>query len=332
MRLDFEVDKEKAALHGVSTGAIVRSLRIALSGESPATLHRPEERASRPVRIRLPAAERADVGRLAQLPIQGGAGSLVDLAELGRFVEVPEDQPIYHKNLERVVFVVAEMAGRAPAEAILDLSSHVRREPAGDGIRVEWAGEGEWEVTLRVFRDLGLAFGGALVLIYILVVLETNSFLLPLVIMTAIPLTAIGILPGFWLLNAIAGAKVGPFADPIFFTATGMIGMIGLGGIVVRNSIVLIEFIREALREGMVLREAILESGAVRMRPIFLTASTTVIGAWPITFDPIFSGLAWALIFGLVASTAFTLLVVPIVYWLIHPRAARQAEESQEVS
>ena len=154
--------------------------------------------------------------------------------------------------------------------------------------------------------------------IYLLIVMETGSLFMPVIIMMAIPLTAIGIMPGFFLLNLISNEPVGGFANPVFFTATGMIGMIALGGIVVRNSIVLIEFIKSAQEEGLPLKEAILASGGVRFRPIVLTAGTTALGAWPITLDPIFSGLAWALIFGLVASTLFTLLVVPVVYYLVY--------------
>jgi multidrug efflux pump subunit AcrB len=136
--------------------------------------------------------------------------------------------------------------------------------------------------------------------------------------MMAIPLTLIGAMPGFWLLNLVTAGSVGGFSDPVFFTATGMIGMIALGGIVIRNSLVLIEFIQEALKQGLEFREAILESGAVRMRPILLTAATTAMGAWPITLDPIFSGLAWTLIFGLFASTLFTLVVIPVTYFALY--------------
>jgi multidrug efflux pump subunit AcrB len=260
------------------------------------------------------------VAQLAQLPLRARDGHLVELGELGTFVEVPADQPVYHKNLQRVVYVIAEVVGKPPAEAVLALSADLAAEPPGKGVELEWAGEGEWKITLRVFRDLGLAFGAALVGIYILLVLQTGSWILPMVIMSAIPLTAIGILPGFWLLNLVATEQVGGYASPVFFTATAMIGMIALGGIVVRNSVVLIEFIKDSRAQGMALREAILQSGAVRMRPIVLTALTTALGAFPITFDPIFSGLAWSLIFGLVASTAFSLVVVPVVYWLIYRR------------
>ncbi|MCA1785488.1 MAG: efflux RND transporter permease subunit, partial [Desulfobacteraceae bacterium] len=153
---------------------------------------------------------------------------------------------------------------------------------------------------------------------YILMIIQTNSFFMPILIMMAIPLTLIGIMPGFWLLNIVAGDMVGGYQNMIFFTATSMIGMIALGGIVIRNSLVLIEFIQGSLKEKMPVKEAILQSGAIRMRPIVLTALTTALGAWPITLDPIFSGLAWALIFGLFASTLFTLLVVPVTYYAVY--------------
>ena len=183
---------------------------------------------------------------------------------------------------------------------------------------MKWAGEGEWQITVDVFRDLGIAFGVALLGIYMLLVLQTGGFAVPGIMMLAIPLTAIGILPGFAILNLFANHPVAGYATPVFFTATAMIGMIALGGIVIRNSIVLIEFIHAALHEGKRLREALLDSGAVRLRPIFLTAITAMLGAWPITLDPVFSGLAWALIFGLFASTTFTLLVIPAVYYMVY--------------
>ena len=228
-------------------------------------------------------------------------------------------QPVYRKDLERVVFVTAEAVGRAPGEMILGLQSVLKREPLPHGATVRWSGEGEWQITVDVFRDLGIAFGVALLGIYLLLVLQTGSFLMPGVMMLAIPLTLIGIMPGFALLNAGSGT-VGGYPEPVFFTATAMIGMIALGGIVIRNSIVLIEFIHEALRHGKPLRQALLESGAVRFRPIALTALTALLSAWPITLDPIFSGLAWALIFGLVASTIFTLLIIPTVFFLLKER------------
>ena len=158
--------------------------------------------------------------------------------------------------------------------------------------------------------------------IYILLIVQTGSFFMPMLIMMAIPLTLIGAMPGFWLLNLMTGNEIGGFGNPVFFTATGMIGMIALGGIVIRNSLILIEFIQEAVKKGVALKEAILKSGATRMRPILLTAATTALGAWPITLDPIFSGLAWTLIFGLFASTLFTLLVIPVTYFALYNRTS----------
>ncbi|NCP01747.1 MAG: efflux RND transporter permease subunit [Deltaproteobacteria bacterium] len=220
----------------------------------------------------------------------------------------------------RVVYVFGEMAGRAPAEAVLDMQKALREKPLPPDIRIEWAGEGEWKITVDVFRDLGIAYTVALLGIYILLVVQMKSFLLPLLIMVAIPLTIIGIMPGFWLFNMLFAVPVAGFPNPVFFTATSMIGMIALGGIVIRNSVVLIEFIDDSLLQGMTLKEAVLKSGAIRLRPILLTAGTTLLGSWPITLDPIFSGLAWALIFGLTSSTVFTLLVVPVVYYMIKQR------------
>ena len=188
------------------------------------------------------------------------------------------------------------------------------------GFDVVFSGEGEWKITLDVFRDLGLAFAAALVGIYILLLNETGSFRLPLVVMLAIPLTVVGIMPGFWLLNVIAGGTSGGYADPVFFTATGMIGMIALAGIVTRDAIILVDFIHISLRRGRSLFEAIMESRVVRLRPILLTTGTAMLSAVPITLDPVFSGLAWALIFGLFASTVFTLFVIPVAYYLLYGR------------
>jgi multidrug efflux pump subunit AcrB len=218
-------------------------------------------------------------------------------------------------DLSRVVYVLGDKAGGPPVDAFVAVARDTAARPLPRGIRADWAGEGEWKITVDVFRDLGLAFGAALIGIYVLLVVETHSFTMPLVIMLAIPLGAIGIAPGFWILNGVAGGRVGGHPDPVWFTATAMIGMIALAGIVVRNSIILIDFVRHRQREGVALREAILDSGARRLRPILLTAGAAMLGAWPITLDPIFSGLAWSLVFGLVASTAFTLVVVPVAYF-----------------
>ncbi len=316
-RMDFVLDKEKAALHGVSTAMITQTLRTALSGGSPATVHRQGERQPLPVKLILPRRNRSGIPALSQIPVKGRNGKMIPLGELGSFKKVAEDQPIYHKNLERVVYVFGEMAGRAPAEAILDMQKRIGHEPLPEGLRAEWAGEGEWKITLRVFRDMGISYMAALMGIYTLLVIQMNSFFMPLLIMVSVPLTLIGIMPGFWLLNLLLADPVGGFDNPVFFTATSMIGMIALGGIVIRNSLVLIEFVNGAVKEGMHFREAILESGAIRLRPILLTAATTALGAWPITLDPIFSGLAWALIFGLFASTLFTLIIVPVAFYAL---------------
>ncbi|RMF78328.1 MAG: efflux RND transporter permease subunit [Planctomycetota bacterium] len=193
-----------------------------------------------------------------------------------------------------------------------------------DGIEVSFSGEGEWHDTLRVFRDLGLAFAAALVAIYILLVGQFSSFLLPVVVMLAIPLTILGIMPGFWLLNLVAAEQVGAYADPVFFTATAMIGMIALSGIVTRQAVIIVDFVHLAQQWGYSLFDAILLSCSVRLRPILLTVLTDMLAAAPIAIDPIFSGLAWALIFGLIASTVFTLFVIPVAYWLLYaPRESR---------
>ncbi len=285
-------------------------------------------------------------GGLREAPIP-----MLRLGEVVESQEIPAEFAIYHKNLERVAYVYAEPVGRPPADVILDVDADLvesalpasslneAAEPAeprplwqrtyfsiGGGLpwslpagtRVVWNGEGEWQITLDVFRDLGIAFGAALVGIFFLLVYQTGSYAMPWILMISIPLTLIGILPGFWLLNVLSGADVAGHPNPVFFTATAMIGMIALAGIAVRNAILLIEFVHEALRRGEGLREALLQSGAIRTRPIVLTAGTAMLAAIPIALDPIFSGLAWSLIFGLFVSTAFTLLVVPVTYDLVY--------------
>lgn len=315
-RFEFEIDKEKAALHGVNTPKILSALKTALSGAKPAYLHIENERQPYPVNVIFPIEKRSSIFELLEIPVKTSSGKMVSLAEMVNLKEVDSEQPIYHKNLKRVVYVTAEMAGKAPAEAVIDImgkDSHFEDK----GIKIQWAGEGEWKITLRVFRDMGIAFAAALIAIYLILVVQSNSFFMPLIIMMAIPLTLLGIMPGFFLLNIITGETIGGFYNPVFFTATSMIGMIALGGIVIRNSLVLIDFIQEALNQGKEFKEAVLESGAIRFRPIVLTALTTAIGAWPITFDPVFSGLAWALIFGITASTLFTLIIIPVTYFAV---------------
>jgi multidrug efflux pump subunit AcrB len=187
-----------------------------------------------------------------------------------------------------------------------------------EGVSVSWSGEGEWDITLRVFRDLGIAFGVALIGLFLVIRIQTGLSALTGIIMLAIPLTVIGIMPGFWLLNVLTTGTIGEYTDPTLFTATAMIGMIALAGIVVRNSLILVEFVQQARAEGMPLDRALIEAGRLRARPVLLTAGTTLLGNVVITLDPIFSGLAWSIIFGVLASTLFTLLVVPIVYRLVY--------------
>ena len=327
-KLVFVLDKEKASLNGINTQQIASTVRLALEGQHPGeatmmtagqgVLHLRRELNPLRIELRATVAQRSSQVALERLTVSSASGDVIPIGEFGHFEEVVEDKTIYHKNLQRVVYVFAEMAGRPPAEAVLSLQGKLRDNPAPHGVDVRWAGEGEWKITLDVFRDLGIAFGAACLGIYILLIWQTNSYGMPLLLMVAIPLTIIGILPGFWLLNLAKNVEIGGYPNPVFFTATGMIGMIALSGLATRNAILLIEFVHEELREGSPLRDALLKSGAVRFRPIFLTAGTAMLGAYPITLDPVFSGLAWSLIFGLLVSTAFTLVVVPAAYWLIY--------------
>jgi len=269
---------------------------------------------------------------------------LVSLGELGEFIKHTRDKPIFHKDLRPVVYVTADISGRTPAEVIADINSDLVPNQSDiatksteqgnwqdrsfftngggtawqlpDDIELSFSGEGEWRITIRVFRDMGLAFAFALTAIFIVLRIQTGSAALSGIIMSAIPLTVIGIMPGFFLLNQFGERQVAGAPDPILFTATAMIGMIALAGIVVRNSLILIEFISQAQQQGASIKESLIQAGAVRMRPVLLTAGTTLLGNLIITLDPVFSGLAIAIIFGIISSTVFTLLVVPIVYSL----------------
>jgi multidrug efflux pump subunit AcrB len=314
----FVVDREKAALSGIAPADIAMTLRGGVSGHTAGTLHVEGETHPLVIRLRLPRADRSSLAALERLPVGSRSGGTVPLGELGSFVEDTMGKTIFRKDLRRVAYVTGEMAGRSPVEAILDLHALLREEPLPEGWEVRFTGEGEWQITVDVFRDLGLAFAGALLGIYILLVAQTGSLSMPLIIMVAIPITMVGIMPGFAILNLFTNVPIGPFPNPTFFTATAMIGMIALAGIVVRNAIILIDFIQlTAKEEGLTLGEAVVRAGAVRFKPIMLTASTSMLGTWVMTLDPIFSGLAWAFIFGISASTLFTLVVVPLLYYLI---------------
>ena len=316
----FAIDREKAARHGVAVGRVLSALKTAVGGVVPATLHVASERQVLPIRLRLSRAERSELVTLFRIPVEsrlqfrppGRAGD----GQTGGHARLALSQESRTGGLRD-----SRNGGKGAFEAVLGLMGRLEKASLPDGIRVVWTGEGEWKITLRVFRDMGIAFAFAMVGLYLLLAIQAKSFSMPLLIMMAIPLTLLGILPGFWGLNLLLADPVGGYANPVFFTATSMIGMIALGGIVIRNSLVLIEFIEKAIEDGMPEREAVLESGAIRLRPIVLTALTTAIGAWPITLDPVFSGLAWALIFGLVASTLFTLLVIPVAWYALYGNA-----------
>lgn len=324
-KLTFRVDHAKAALHGIQAQPLVETLQAAVPGLAPSSLRLEDQVNPVRIRMRLPRRERDLEAHLGQLFVRGMFGQGVLLGELGRFEPSQIEQPIYHKNLQPVVYVFGETAGLPPPEAVLALSKEVKQDQELKDFRIEWAGEGEWEVTLRVFRDLGIAFGVAIMGIYILLLYQTGSYLLPAIQLIALPLSVIGILPGFWLLNALSGGPVGGWANPVYFTATAMIGMIALAGIATRNSILLIEFVEERKKEGKPIVRSLLEAGALRTRPIALTSLAAMLGAWPITLDPIFSGLAWALIFGLAVSTLFTLVVVPMVYFMAYGKRFQPA-------
>lgn len=319
----FVIDEERAALSGVLKPSVVRALGTGLAGEVATHISVPSARESVPVRVRLAEEARSGVDRLGGLHVRSISGEVVPLSELVNVVSGAVPQVIDRKNGRRVVYVMAEVAGgsESPAYAILDLKDEMAQIELSTGDRLgqlyrgqpraveqpvlKW--DGEWQITYEVFRDLGIAFAGALVLIYILIVAWFGSFATPAAMMAAIPLTLVGIAPGHLMFGA-------------FFTATSMIGMIALAGIMVRNGILLIDYLEARREAGIPLEQAVIEAGAVRTRPIVLTAGTVVIGAIVILFDPIFQGLAVALITGAVASTILTLAVVPVIYFLMRSR------------
>jgi multidrug efflux pump subunit AcrB len=318
-KLTFAVDQEKAALSGVAVDDVAKTLRIVLAGESTGLLHLPKEKEPVAINLRLPAGQRSSTAALSAVYVPGAKGS-VPLSQLVRVTSGSEEKTLYRKNLKNVVYVTADVAGEieAPVYAILKMQKEIDAIQSPDGQKIEvlasrqpWSEEhigmkwdGEWHITYEVFRDLGIAFGAVMVLIYILVVAWFKDFTTPLVIMAPIPLTLIGILPG----HAAFGA---------FFTATSMIGFIALAGIIVRNSIILIDFAEMKRREGMKLDEAIIEAGAVRFRPMLLTGAAVVVGSFVIVFDPIFQGLAIAMMFGEIASTTLSRVTIPILYYLV---------------
>jgi multidrug efflux pump subunit AcrB len=318
-KLDFQVEQDKAALRGISTAEVSQSLAIALGGAQVGLMHQPGEREDVPIRVQLARASRSSADGLRGLYLNAPDGGMVPLGELANIQEGTIDKNIYRKNQREVVYVTADVAGaeESPVYAIGKLGEKISalKLPEGYGIEqftsiqppdakkiaVKW--DGEWHITYEVFRDLGLAFAAVLVLIYVLVVGWFKSFKTPLVIMAPIPLTLVGILPA----HAAMGA---------FFTATSMIGFIAGAGIIVRNSIILVDFIKLRREQGMALEEAVVDAGAVRFRPMLLTAAAVVVGAGVILFDPIFQGLAISLMAGEVASTLLSRIAVPVLYYM----------------
>lgn len=316
--IHLAVEREKATLNAISADHVAATVRMAVHGHSVDIAHVDEEKEPVEIGLRLPPEKRRDMDAVNRISFLSRSGMPIALRQLVTSSEKTVEKPIYHKNLQRVSYVIADVAGRqeSPVYAILNLKKKVSALGGETPLRqyftaqpensletsVKW--DGEWQITFEVFRDLGIAFALVLLLIYVLVVGWFKSFSVPLVIMAPIPLTLVGILPGHWLMNA-------------FFTATSMIGFIAGAGIVVRNSIILVDFIELRRREGMPLMDAVIDAGAVRFRPMLLTAAAVVVGAAVILFDPIFQGLAVALMAGEVASTLLSRSAVPILYYLL---------------
>ncbi|MBF0271654.1 MAG: efflux RND transporter permease subunit [Magnetococcales bacterium] len=329
----FEVDTEKAVRRGITVDAINRNLGMAMGGAQLGDVKRGSVLEPTYIVIQVPMEVRSNISSLGDLPISTPQGKTVPLGELGRFVKQPHDPIIFHKDLRPVEYVTAEVEGRldAPIYGMMDVEKMLKDYTAPDGVKIsgemmgppksytqsafEWTGE--WTITYETFRDMGLAFGVALILIYMLVVWEFGNFMLPAVIMAPIPLTLLGILPGHWMMNAK-------------FTATSMIGFIALAGIIVRNSILLVDFAQQEILRGTSVRDAVILSCKARTRPIIITALALVAGSSVILGDFIFQGMAISLLFGSLVSTLLTLLVIPLgcvsaSHAFIHPEYSPQS-------
>jgi len=334
-KLVLTVDKEKAALNGLSEAEITQAIDMGLSGKSIDLFHQPRDKEEIEIILQLPLAQRARIDNLLNIalrPAGNPQAPLIPLRELVRVSQQPVEQPIYRKNLKPVIYVTGDVAGSAesPVYPILEMNTKIKalnadqfggqdgpitvynlnqpfleRQPS-----MKW--DGEWHITLEVFRDLGLAFCVVMVLIYMLMVGWFKDYIIPLVVMAAIPFSLIGILPAHWGLGA-------------FFTATSMIGFMAGAGIVVRNSIILVDFIELRLSHGLPLAEAVVEAGAIRFRPMLLTALAVVVGASVILADPIFQGLAISLMFGEIASLLISRMAVPVLYFMVQERKRKAA-------
>ncbi len=317
--MKFKVDKQRAAVRGVSVAQAAQTLAVALNGYDGGLLHVPEAAEPVPVNVRLPMADRSSVEALNDLYVYSQAGALIPLSDVVTVEETTIPHSRHRRNLKPVVYVTADVAGEleSPVYAILDMreriagielpsgleiSQNFREQPVmEEEYAVKW--DGEWHITYEVFRDLGAAFAVVLVLIYLLIVGMFQNFTVPLLMMIPVPLTLVGIIPGHLMFGA-------------FFTATSMIGVIALAGIMVRNSVLLIDFIESGLAAGKPLKEACIEAGAVRFLPIALTAGTVVTGSFVMVFDPIFQGMAISLMMGTLLSTVLTVVVIPLAYYL----------------
>jgi multidrug efflux pump subunit AcrB len=315
----LHVLQSKAALLGVAQSDIVEVVSMGLAGQDVTPARNTDSKFEIPVRITLPAEKQSNLDALLKLRVRSRDGQLVPVSELVEVRDAAREKAIYHKDLLPVVYVVGDMGGKldSPLYGMFDIRSKINgmalkeggtlgewfiRQPNDPyaGYSVKW--DGEWQVTYETFRDMGIAYGVGLILIYLLVVAHFGSYLVPLIIMAPIPLTIIGVMPG----HALFGSQ---------YTATSMIGMIALAGIIVRNSILLVDFIRQQVATGMPFREAVIQSAAVRAKPIALTGLAAMLGAMFILDDPIFNGLALSLIFGILISTLLTLVVIPVLYF-----------------
>jgi multidrug efflux pump subunit AcrB len=328
-RLVMRVDEVKAAQHGIAVSDVTHALALALSGTEVGLIHDQTARDPVPTMVEVDRPDRSSQQGLENIRLPGSDGAMVSLRELVVVEHKTIERSIYHKNLRRVVYVTGDVAGaeESPVYAIMKMNKDLDHLtlPAGyiltrynasmpestDHYSMKW--DGEWHITIEVFRDMGLAFAAVLILIYVLVVGWFRSFIVPLIIMAPIPLTLVGIMPAHAMLGA-------------FFTATSMIGFIAGAGIIVRNSIILVDFIELRIREGMPLAEAVIDAGATRFRPMLLTAAAVVVGASVILTDPIFQGLALSLIAGAVASTFLSWPTIPVLYFMVQSRHESKPE------
>ena len=333
-KLIAKVDRQKAALLGIAQEQVMSALATALGGEDVSYLHGANVKYPLPIRLELPVPERADAQTLLRLRVRTASGALAPLSEIVTLERSEREYAIYHKDLLPVTYVTGDMAGRldSPLYGMFDLMGKLETTRVEGGYpllqfmvrqpdnpyhySLKW--DGEWQVTYETFRDMGIAYAVGLMLIYLLVVGQFGSYLVPLIIMAPIPLTVIGVMPG----HALLGAQ---------FTATSMIGMIALAGIIVRNSILLVDFINQHVREGMDFQEAVIRSGAVRAKPIVLTGLAAMMGAFFILDDPIFSGLAISLIFGILVSTVLTLVVIPVMYYAFRYKRVEAKTQAGQV-